>query len=292
VPLIDTATRRFERNKGSENGTLTYPSSFAVACCIAVRDDVAFETSARPTVALDTRPPTASCRCVPMFYKPEPSRGWDVLPAYDGDATLMRVLSMMMKDAEAPGHSDVGIQNLLYSEILNSRPRRVLEIGTHIGTASVIMGRALARNGYGKLFTLEPQAHYQQVASGYIDAAEVAPWVEIVPMFSYQPECEKRLAEEAPFDLIFIDGAHEYEAALHDIRFCYGLLRENGLMILHDVGRLSPDLDQSARGGARRALYDFTSEMSGARTIFREHPLWLNHCGAALVCKQALEPAP
>jgi predicted O-methyltransferase YrrM len=227
-----------------------------------------------------------------MFYQPEPSRGWEVLPTYNGDETLMRVLALMMEDRESPGHSDVGIQNLLYSEILNSRPHRVLEIGTHIGTASVIMGRALARNNYGKLLTLEPQAHYQRIAQGYIDAADVAPWVEIVPLFSYQPECVQRLADEAPFDLIFIDGAHEYEAALHDIRTCYGLLRDNAILVLHDVGRLSPDLDGSQRGGARRALFDFSAETPGARVIYREHPLWLNHCGAALVCKQALEPAP
>lgn len=227
-----------------------------------------------------------------MFYEPESDRGWVVLPTFDGDAKLMSVLSRMMDDAEAPGHSDVGIQNMLYSEILNSRPRRVLEIGTHIGTAAVIMGRALARNGYGKLLTLEPQAHYQQVASTYLEAADVGSFAEIVPMFSYQPECQERLRQEAPFDLIFIDGAHEYEAALHDISMCYALLRDNGLLILHDVGRLSPELDQSQRGGARRALYDFTERTPGASTIFREHPLWLNHCGAGIVCKQALEPAP
>ena len=90
-------------------------------------------------------------------YPFEEHRGWIVHPVYDGDAELMNVLTSMTEDPEAPGHSDVGVQNILYAETLNTRPRRVLEIGTHIGTAAVIIGRALKRNGYGRLLTLEPQ---------------------------------------------------------------------------------------------------------------------------------------
>lgn len=225
-------------------------------------------------------------------YKPEEDRGWAVLPAYDGDGDLVTVLDSMMSDTEAPGHSDVGIQNLLYSEVLSSRPRRVLEIGTHIGTASIIIGRALARNGYGKLLTLEPQSHYQDIAAANISRAGVSKYVEVLPFFSYQQDCLDRLDAEAPFDLIFIDGAHDYDAALHDIDLCYSLLRENGLMFLHDVGKKSPSMDPSERGGVRRALRDFALDNAGARVIFREYPNWLNDCGAAMVCKQVLDPEP
>lgn len=225
-------------------------------------------------------------------YKFEEHRGWNVHPVYDGDRELMSVLTSMMTDPEAPGHSDVGIQNLLYAEVLNTRPRRVLEVGTHIGTAAVIIGRALKRNAYGRLLTLEPQEHYQALAGRYIEAAAVDQQVEILPFFSYDDACRRRLAQEAPFEIIFIDGAHEYEAALQDIEFCYGLLAYNGLLILHDVGCRSPSMDTSQRGGARRALHDFSARTPSARTIFREYPLWLNDCGAGIVCKEALQPAP
>lgn len=222
----------------------------------------------------------------------DPDRGWEVLPVFDGNRQLTEALQAMMSSDEAPGHSDVGIQNLLYSEILNNRPRRVLEIGTHIGTASVIMGSALMRNGYGKLLTLEPQAHYQDIAAKNVEAAGVSSCVEILPFFSYQQECQDRLEEEAPFDLIFIDGAHDYESARHDIELCYSLLRINGLMILHDVGKRSPLMDPGGNGGVRRALHDFSEANPESRVIFREYPIWLNECGAALVTKQLLNPLP
>lgn len=222
----------------------------------------------------------------------EEAGGWIVHPVYDGDVQLMNLLGLMMQDVEASGHSDVGIQNILYSEVLNTRPRRVLEIGTHIGTAAVIIGSALKRNGCGKLLTLEPQRHYYDIAQKYVGAAGLDAQVEILPFFSYEQQCQLRLADEAPFDVIFIDGAHEYEAALHDMELCYGLLAANGLMILHDVGCRSPVIDQTGSGGARRALYDFTRRTASARTIFREYPKWLNECGAGLVCKESLIPEP
>ena len=167
----------------------------------------------------------------------------------------------------------------------------MLEIGTHIGTGAVVLGTALQRNGYGRLISLEPQLNYVAIAEKYLRSIGLEEVVEILPFFSHDDQCRARLAEEAPFDLIFIDGAHEYSAALFDIRLAYDLLRDNGLIILHDAGRDSPGMDRSGQGGVRRAVYDFAAEAPGAVALFREHPLWLNPCGAALICKQRLEPA-
>jgi predicted O-methyltransferase YrrM len=226
------------------------------------------------------------------FYNPEPNRDWIVHPVFEGNSNLSRVLDAIHEHPDSPGHSDVGIQNLLYTEILNTRPRRVLEIGTHIGTAAVIMATALEQNGYGKLLTLEPQEHFRNIAHEHVRLAGLDHRVEILPCFSYEEECRERLRGEAPFEVIFIDGAHEYEAALFDIELCYGLLADNGAMLLHDVGVRSPMMDSSGCGGVRQALYDFANRTDGIQVIFKEHPLWLNDCGAAIVCKQVLEPAP
>ena len=60
-----------------------------------------------------------------------------------------------------------------------------------------------------------------------------------------------------PFEIIFIDGVHEYTAAYHDIAFCAELLTANGLMLMHDVGRASAETDANGTGGVRKALYDY-----------------------------------
>lgn len=51
--------------------------------------------------------------------------------------------------------------------------------------------------------------------------------------------------EYAPFDFIFIDGGHKYQAVEHDFTTFYPLLRKGGVMALHDcaVGDNDPDID-------------------------------------------------
>jgi predicted O-methyltransferase YrrM len=226
-------------------------------------------------------------------YKPESSRGWVVGTVAGGSLNnwrIARTLTRMDADPEAAGHSDKGVQNLIFSLAVSLRPRRVLEIGTHIGTGAVIIGHALKNNSYGRLITLEPAAHYRRAATKYVAAARLTDYVSIIPYFSYEVECKRLLEREAPFELIFIDGAHDYASAAHDIRLCAELLCTNGIMVLHDVGGMSGSLDPTGQGGVRQALADFCDEQPLYRAIFFEFPVWLNNTGTALVAKQQLDP--
>lgn len=226
-----------------------------------------------------------------MFYLPESDRGWVVEPIYGESALVKQTLDRMAAHPESPGHSDIGVRNLIYTTIVNLRPRRVLEIGCHIGSGAVVIGAALRKNNYGKLFSLEPQDHYANIAQHFVDEAELSDRVQIVRRFSYEEECKNLLFEQGPFDVIFIDGSHEYDDAFHDIALSYELLRQNGMAILHDVGRASPGMDTSQKGGVRKALKDFAADKEGGQVIYFEHPLWPNPCGAAMLCKQEFEPA-
>jgi predicted O-methyltransferase YrrM len=226
-------------------------------------------------------------------YTPESSRGWIVGSTFDGSLSswrISRTLKKMAADPEARGHSDKGVQNLIYTLAVSLRPRRVLEIGTHIGMGAVIIGQALKTNGYGRLITLEPAKHYYAISSKYVRAAGVADYVQIVPNYSHDPSCKAKLKEETPFELIFIDGAHDYSNAAHDIALCAELLCDNGVMVLHDVGSISESLDPTGRGGVRQALWDFCEDNREFQAIFLEFPVWLNNTGTAVVSKQRLDP--
>lgn len=228
-----------------------------------------------------------------MRYQPEASRGWIVGTIFDGSLNSWRVsrtLKRMAADPEAAGHSDRGAQNLIFSLAVSLRPRRVLEVGTHIGMGATIIGHALKQNGYGKLITLEPAPHYQRIAAKNLASARVSDYVSLVPYFSYDERCKALLDAEAPFELIFIDGAHDYESAAHDIELCASLLCANGLMVLHDVGALSGSLDQTGQGGVRQALADFCAANPEYRVIFLEFPVWLNNTGTALLTRQEFDP--
>lgn len=229
------------------------------------------------------------------FYNPESSRGWVVDAIYNGTLDRWRVsrtLRRMAKHPIAQGGSDVGVQNLLYMWTVSLRPRRVLEIGTHIGTGAVIIGHGLKTNGYGKIITVEPGEHYQKVAATHVKQAGVAEQVEILPGFSYDSHCKERLAAEAPFELIFIDGAHDYASFQHDLELACTLICDNGIIVCHDSGQQSPDMDPTGRGGARQALWDFKCEHPDYSVMFLEFPVWLNATGTSLVCRERLAPDP
>jgi predicted O-methyltransferase YrrM len=230
-----------------------------------------------------------------MFYNPEPARRWVIDETYEKylqDQGTLPILRKMEADPHGSGYSDVGTRNLVFFLVTSIRPRRVLEIGTHIGIGSLIIGCGLNRNDYGNLITLEPNSIYRETASKYLNEAGLDGRVTILPQFSTDEDCKTKLRSEGPFELIYIDADHAYASAEHDIALAASLLVDNGLMVLHDVGRISEQLDTSGRGGVRQALYDFCERDRSYSTIFLEHPLWMNSCGAALVCKQRLEPAP
>lgn len=215
-----------------------------------------------------------------------PARGWSIVPAYRGGQFLApSLLDEMGRHPECPGESSWGTRNMLFSVILSMRPKVVIEIGSHIGSGAVVMGAALRANGFGKLYSLEPQEHYFDILSSFVRKAGLLEYVMPLKMFSTDPALQQRVGEKA--DIVFLDANHSYSHALRDIELSVNMLSSNGLLFLDDVGQPhSGAICQEGRGGVRQALLDFTKDRRDLKTIFFEPPFWLNPCGLALVCKQ------
>ena len=81
-----------------------------------------------------------------------PKRGWHVLPSFSGQAAALDegVFGRMQAHPMLPGESAWGTRNLLHALILATRPKVVLEVGAHIGSAAVVIGAALKANGFGR----------------------------------------------------------------------------------------------------------------------------------------------
>jgi len=214
------------------------------------------------------------------------ARGWEVVPTFARGAEVpLELLNYMEEHPEAAGKSSWGTRNLLFSFILSMRPKVVLEIGAHIGSASVVMGAALKSNGFGMLYSLEPQDHYFGLVCEHVKAAGVESFVTPLQMFSTDSQLGELLAEKV--DLIFLDANHSYSFAAQDIKIADELLMNNGLLILDDVGPvMSAQVCSEGKGGVRKALLDYVSDKKDLKVIFLEPPFWLNPCGIALVCKQ------
>lgn len=107
------------------------------------------------------------------------------------------------KAAGLPAH-DVAPNQGRFLELLVqiTGAKNVLEIGTLGAYSSVWMARALSAGG--KLVTLEADSHHAEVAKKNIRLAELEEVIEMLvgPAIDTLP----RLADRAPFDLIFIDA--------------------------------------------------------------------------------------
>lgn len=213
-------------------------------------------------------------------------RGWNVLPSFDGEGLLKPgVFAEMQAHPLLPGESAWGTRNLLHAIILGTRPKIVVEVGSHIGSASVVIGSALKANGFGKSFHLEPQDHYFEILEKFIELAELRGICVPLRIFSTDPSLESHLGDTA--DIIFLDANHSYSHALDDLRVCDRLLAKQGIVLIDDVG--SPhaaNICAEKRGGVRQALLDFLAERPDFSAVFLEPPFWLNPCGLAILARK------
>lgn len=228
-----------------------------------------------------------------MLYKPERERGSNINRLYDGSLgspELRALFDEMDANSLSPGRSDFAIRNVLGLFCANLRPRRVLEIGCHIGFGAIMMGNILRANRYGKVITLEPNPRFRAYAQRNIEKSGLTDIVEILPYPSTDENCQELLKAEAPFELVFVDGVHEYDATTADIELSASLIHDNGIIVLHDVGRKSAEIDKTEKGGARKALHDFEARNPEYKALFLEHPLYVHPCGCGLLTRQVYDP--
>ncbi|GAA0579228.1 O-methyltransferase [Caenispirillum bisanense] len=109
--------------------------------------------------------------------------------------------------------------------------RRVLEIGTFTGYASLWM--ALAQGDDGRVVCLDVSDEYTRIARRYWAQAGVAERVDLrlAPALDSLARLKQEAAE--PFDLVFIDADKETYTAYYDAAL--DLLRPGGLIVVDNV---------------------------------------------------------
>lgn len=216
-------------------------------------------------------------------------RGWTVLPSFDGQGVLKPgVFEAMQKHPLLPGESAWGTRNLLHALILGTRPKTVVEVGSHIGSASVVIGSALKANGFGHSFHLEPQRHYHEVLKSFLEMADLEGTSTPLMLFSTDPGLDEIVGNDV--DMIFLDADHSYSSAIADLKVCDRLLARQGIVLLDDVGSPhSASICSEGRGGVRQALLDFVRARPDYSVVFLEPPFWLNPCGLAILARKPSE---
>jgi predicted O-methyltransferase YrrM len=138
--------------------------------------------------------------------------------------------------------------------------RRILEIGTLAGYSTIWLGRALPKDGAGRLVTLEFDPAHAGVARTNIGRAGLDKIVEI--RVGAAIDTLPGLAAEAPFDLIFIDA--DKPSTPEYFRWAIKLSRPGSVIVVDNVVRGGDIIDASGKNqdveGMRRFFDLLASE--------------------------------
>ncbi|MDQ2918326.1 MAG: class I SAM-dependent methyltransferase, partial [Verrucomicrobiota bacterium] len=144
------------------------------------------------------------------------------------------------------GEVAVPLMSLLHGLVLGNRAERIVQLGTHAGYSTLLLGFMLRRmNARHGLFTIEIDSELLAVARKWIARAELEDFVELAERDSLDPEtasAAKDYLGGAP-ELIILDSSHEYSATLHELDLCYGSLAYGGMLVVHDVSRFAQGFD-------------------------------------------------
>ncbi len=188
-----------------------------------------------------------------------------------------RELSALLGGDDRWGGVNPGDRRAIYTLIMATKPKTVLEIGTHIGASTLHLAKALERSGSG--------GHITTVDILNVNA-ENGPWRDIGMTHCPLDYLKKlRLSDSVTFiaqksaaflkdctekfDFIFLDGDHGADTVYIEVSAALAKLNKGGLILLHDYYPNGEALfpDGSIIYGPYRAMERIAKENSDITTI-------------------------
>ncbi len=142
-----------------------------------------------------------------------------------------------------PGGVNRGDQRLIFHLVQYLQPRKVLEIGTHIGASTLHISSALQNTGkQGTLTTVDiKDVNDPNFKPWLLDGVRHSPeemlkiaGAEQLVTFHVSDSVEFLKKSTESFDLIFLDGDHSSTAVYREIPLALERLSEGGIILLHD----------------------------------------------------------
>ncbi|KPK66093.1 MAG: hypothetical protein AMS21_03185 [Gemmatimonas sp. SG8_38_2] len=134
--------------------------------------------------------------------------------------------------------------------------RRVVELGTLGGYSAIWMARALPADG--RLTTVELQPERAELARRYIARAGLSDRVDV--LVGDALVLLEELADEGPFDAVFIDADKEGYPAYLD--WCVSNVRRGGMVIADNAFKSGQVLDASTEDSGVQGIQEFNRRIA------------------------------
>jgi len=146
---------------------------------------------------------------------------------------------------ELAGGVNPGDQKAIYFLINSLKPKKVLEIGTHIGSSTTGIALAMSNNfDFG-------QSYLKTVDLRDVNDESSKPWLqynsknspkknikilglEKLVSFKVSDSINFFYNEKEKYDFIFLDGSHRADYVYNEISSSLKILNTNGIILLHD----------------------------------------------------------
>ena len=195
------------------------------------------------------------------------------------------------------GECVVPIMSLLHGLVMGSGIQRIVQLGTHAGYSSLLLGFYLRQmNARHGLFSFEIDESLCRFAREWLERAGLSELVRVElrsSLDSASPGLARDYLGGAP-ELVFLDSSHEYRQTLAEIEAWYPALAAGGLIVLHDTSEFAASFDVTAEGGVRRALKEWRESHPEVEVISLNHNVpametpgmvYQDFCGVGLIQK-------
>lgn len=195
------------------------------------------------------------------------------------------------------GECAVPIMSLLHGLIMGSSIRRIVQLGTHAGYSTLLLGFFLRQmNASRGLFTFEIGEPLCLYTRGWLERTGLTAFVHVEFRSSLDPSSPNLAREylgDAP-ELVFIDSSHEYGDTLAELEAWYPALAPGGLIVLHDSSKFAAGFDVTQKGGVRRALREWRESHPNVESFSLNHDvaaietpqmIYKDFCGVGLIQK-------
>ncbi len=131
-------------------------------------------------------------------------------------------------EMDDPASVETEVRELLYALVLSTKPRIILETGTHRGLTANRMAEACEKNNRGIVITCDPVKMWQ---------------LPLHPRVQYHQTSSLDLMISQPIDLLFCDS--EDAIRLKEVERFSVLMHPRSLVVIHDVGGMHEELGRN-----------------------------------------------
>jgi predicted O-methyltransferase YrrM len=132
------------------------------------------------------------------------------------------------------------VNNILHLRALMMalKPEQTLEIGMAFGGSALAFAashRDLGRPPRQQHTAIDhaQTSYWDEAGRRNLEHAELAEYVEVIEQYSAFA-LPQLIADRRRYDLIYVDGSHQFEDVLIDFVFCHELLNVNGMILFDD----------------------------------------------------------